>query len=151
MELSIEDQRRADAVDHAEGKLGLVTMVSIPLAELKAIEAERDALKAAAAWQPIESGLPEAGRNVLAFFRYASTGKGRRVRAMYAPHLSLSEDDWGDFQGDTDYSDETDLTYWPEGWYETNECEETHWKLTEEVTHWLPLPAEPNTQAPASP
>jgi len=99
------------------------------------------------AWQPIGAGLPKAGVPVLAFFRYASTGKGRVVRAMYAPSLTLTEEDWGDFQSGADYDEATDATYWPEGWYERNEYEETNWRLSEDVTHWMPLPAHPITQA----
>lgn len=33
--------------------------------------------------------------------------------------------------------------YWPEGWYEWNECEETHWKIDFPVMFWMPMPELP--------
>jgi hypothetical protein len=29
------------------------------------------------------------------------------------------------------------------GWYETNEYEETHWAVSDPVTHWMKLPDPP--------
>ncbi len=93
-------------------------------------------------WIAVEQQLPKPGEHVLAVFRYSS-GSQRVIRAMHAPHHTLSEDDWGEFITGADYDEATDTTYWPEGWYECNENEETHWHVTEEVTHWMPLPAPP--------
>ena len=39
-----------------------------------------------------------------------------------------------------DYNEKEDLYYWPEGWYEWNRHEETHWRVGETVTHWMALP-----------
>jgi hypothetical protein len=63
---------------------------------------------------------------------------------MHAPPKTLSEEDYGEFLTDPDYDEATDTTYWPEGWYECNENEETHWQVHEEVTHWMPLPEVPH-------
>ena len=93
-------------------------------------------------WVPVTERLPKPGKFVLAVFRY-STGKQQVIRAMHAPPKTLSEEDYGEFLTDPDYDEATDTTYWPEGWYECNENEETHWQVHEEVTHWMPLPEVP--------
>jgi len=94
-------------------------------------------------WVPVAERLPKPGKFVLAVFRY-STGKQQVIRAMHAPPKTLSEEDYGEFLTDPDYDEATDTTYWPEGWYECNENEETHWQVHEEVTHWMPLPEVPH-------
>jgi hypothetical protein len=94
-------------------------------------------------WVPVAERLPKPGKFVLAVFRY-STGKQVVIRAMHAPPKTLSEEDYGEFLTDPDYDEATDTTYWPEGWYECNENEETHWQVHEEVTHWMPLPEVPH-------
>jgi hypothetical protein len=94
-------------------------------------------------WIPVTERLPKPGQYVLAVFRY-STGKQVVIRAMHAPPKTLSEEDYGEFLTDPDYDEATDTTYWPEGWYECNENEETHWQVHEEVTHWMPLPEVPH-------
>jgi len=94
-------------------------------------------------WVPVTERLPKPGKYVLAVFRY-STGKQQVIRAMHAPPKTLSEEDYGEFLTDPDYDEATDTTYWPEGWYECNENEETHWQVHEEVTHWMPLPEVPH-------
>ena len=64
-------------------------------------------------------------------------------RAKWVPRRS-KEVGAGDFHGEVDYS-EDDIEYWPEGWYEWNHCEETHWQLTgdDAPTHWCFLPEAP--------
>jgi hypothetical protein len=95
-------------------------------------------------WIAVDECMPEPGAYVLAVFRY-TTGKQRVIRAMHAHQKTLSEDDYGEFVTEgADYDEATDTTYWPEGWYECNENEETHWQVHEEVTHWMPLPAAPS-------
>jgi hypothetical protein len=95
-------------------------------------------------WIPVAERLPKPGQYVLVVFRY-STGKQVVIRAMHAPRHTLSEDDYGEFVTEgADYDEATDTTYWPEGWYECNENEETHWQVHEKVTHWMPLPETPS-------
>lgn len=38
--------------------------------------------------------------------------------------------------------------YCPAGWYETNECEEVYFRVTDPVTHWMPLPDPPSAERP---
>lgn len=107
-------------------------------AELRRLHAEIQG------WIPVTERLPNPGKHVLVVFRY-STGKQVVIRAMHAPRHTLSEYDYGEFVTEgADYNEATDTTYWPEGWYECNENEETHWQVHEEVTHWMPLPAAPS-------
>ncbi len=95
-------------------------------------------------WVPVVERLPKPGQYVLAVFRY-STGKQVVIRAMHAPPKTLSEEDYGEFVTEgAEYDEATDTTYWQEGWYECNDNEETHWRVNEEVTHWMPLPEVPH-------
>ena len=90
------------------------------------------------AWLRSEDRLPEPGKPVL-----VACGK-QVMRAVHAPKFTLSEDQWGEFLPDGgEYDEATDATYWPEGWYEWNQHEETHWQLDSDPTHWMPLPAPP--------
>lgn len=91
-------------------------------------------------WTHVADGMPKAGVPILAAFRYRSTGKTQVIRAQWADRYTLlaAEDDL-----DCDYSEELDEFYVHPGWYETNEFDETHWKVAEEITHWMPLPRHP--------
>jgi hypothetical protein len=111
----------------------------------KQMQARIDELKGVVRdWVPVAERLPKPGQYVLAVFRY-STGKQVVIRAMHAPPKTLSEEDYGEFVTEgAEYDEATDTTYWQEGWYECNDNEETHWRVNEEVTHWMPLPSVPS-------
>ena len=73
------------------------------------------------------------------------------VRAKWIPRFTKvdqgsCEDDFGE------YCEEDDCHYWPEGWYEWNSKDETHWILSgkEEPTHWMVLPILPSNLEVAS-
>lgn len=91
---------------------------------------------AAPAWIPITERLPESGVPVL-----VSVGK-KVLRAAYVAKFAMSEEKHGKWSDgdDADYSEETDQTYWPEGWYERSEGEEIYWPIDPWPTHWMPLP-----------
>lgn len=94
------------------------------------------------AWRVVAiDGLPKSGVPVIAFVINAA-GKSRRIRAMYAAEKTLPLDADCDDPGAV-FDEETDTLYCPEGWYETNEYEETHWGVSDPVTHWMPLPEAP--------
>jgi hypothetical protein len=92
-------------------------------------------------WVTVTEKLPEKPMPVLCF-ALNENGKQRIFRAAYARKNELEAneaycDDWGE------YDEKTDTYYAPEGWYEWNDCEETHWRVPYEVTHWMPLPEPP--------
>ena len=103
-------------------------------------DAELAEVRKDAEWKLVTEELPKSGVPVLAFFKN-TYGHGRRIRAYYYPKFTKEDD--GDYTGDSEYDEVTDGCYWPEGWYEANECEEINWHVSENVTHWMPLPAGP--------
>ena len=56
------------------------------------------------------------------------------ARAMWVPKHTLEDSGSGDDFGE--YNDADDTYYWPEGWYEWNHAEETHWLINEPVILW---------------
>jgi hypothetical protein len=87
-----------------------------------------------AGWAPVSYSLPPPATPVLAV-------RGSKVlRVVYAPKFTLSSYSFGEFQPEGEYDPLTNTTYWPEGWYEWNEYEETHWALDSAPSHWQPLP-----------
>lgn len=73
-----------------------------------------------------------------------SHGNHRVVRACYYPRHHQEAWD-SDMDGATEYDEATDTYYTAEGWYEENDHEDTHWKIDEPVTHWMFLPAPPES------
>lgn len=93
-------------------------------------------------WIPVSERFP-GHPPVLAGFFDKYSGKFKAIKAAWvAKHTE--EIGASDFQGDEDYDAETDTSYWPEGWYEWNEFEETHWLVGQPITHWMPLPEAPS-------
>ncbi len=95
-----------------------------------------------AGWISVDERLPEPGMPVL-----LDIGKKYPIRAMWAPAKTLEASNDSDAVGD--YDEATDTYYCPEGWYEWNQHEETHWFVTETPRAWapLPLPAPPASEA----
>lgn len=108
----------------------------LPDARKMAGEDEQPVVKA---WVPVSERLPDPGLPVIACVvdRHGTKWR-RRIRAQYAPPLTLEMSD--DCADEGDYDDATDTLYCKAGWYEDNEYEDTHWLVTDEVTHWMPLP-----------
>lgn len=102
-------------------------------------------LPAVNGWIPVVERLPEPDKPVLASYKL-DNGRSWAVRAVYIPKYWKVDD--GSFEGETEYSEEKDETYWPEGWYEFNDFDEAHWLVREMVTHWQPLPAAPEGEKP---
>ena len=91
-------------------------------------------------WILSDERLPEDCFPVIAF-GLNSCGKCRTIRAAYARKNELEAScDYDDFG---EYDEATDTYYAPEGWYEWNENEETHWQVDFKITHWMPLPEAP--------
>jgi hypothetical protein len=99
---------------------------------------------------PVSERLPEANTKVLAHY-FNALGKGRTICAIWVPAKSRSED--CDFPDDdfTEYDEEDDKFYWPEGWYEAIEnWDDLGWvKVNEgEIAYWQPLPKWPAQALP---
>ena len=93
-------------------------------------------------WVTTAARMPEPCVNVLAHY-----GKKQPIRAQWVPAKTREASGDGDFG---EYDEATDEMWWPEGWYETNAFEETHWFVDGAVTHWMPLPAPPPVTKPDS-
>ena len=87
----------------------------------------------AGGWTKLPGQLPEPGMPVL-----LDIGKKYPIRAMWAAKHTVQaaddDTDWGE------YVEEDDMYYAPEGWYEWNQCEDNHWRVTETPRAWMPLP-----------
>ena len=101
----------------------------------------------APAWQPIETA--PKGKTVLVFYRN-SLGKGRIVKATFIERFAQESD--GEEHGNEEYDEARDRYTWPEGWYEQID----NWEYAAAMfagdhkpTHWMPLPAAPETQGGA--
>ena len=84
-------------------------------------------------WVSVEERLPKPGTPVL-----LDIGKKYPIRAMWAAKHTVQaaddDTDWGE------YVEADDMYYAPEGWYEWNQCEDNHWRVTETPRAWMPLP-----------
>ena len=84
-------------------------------------------------WTKLPGQLPAPGMPVL-----LDIGKKYPIRAMWAAKHTVQaaddDTDWGE------YVEEDDMYYAPEGWYEWNQCEDNHWRVTETPRAWMQLP-----------
>ena len=85
--------------------------------------------------------MPAQEVPVLAWVMYKT--KGRVLRACYAPKFAVLGS--GEEEMHMDYSEDLDEFFLPEGWYEWNDFDECHWKVSDPVTHWLAMPDGPAT------
>lgn len=91
-------------------------------------------------WIRTADRLPRCELPVIAYYENV-LGRDCVIRAIHVEPLTLeATEEWDDCE----YDEGTDTYYCPEGWYENNEAEETHWQVEGEVTHWMPLPEPPS-------
>ena len=91
-------------------------------------------------WIKCSERMPKSGMPVIAFVqRLEGKPWTRRIRAMYVAKGTLEAAD----TEDGEYDEERDAYFVAPGWYENNEFEETHWSVSDSVTHWMPLPDPP--------
>lgn len=103
-------------------------------------EAEIKRLRAQQTPVPVSERLPEPNTKVLAHY-FNALGNGRTICAIWVPAKSRSEDSGDD--DFTEYDEENDTYYWPEGWYEAIEnWDDLGWVAVNEgeVAYWQPLP-----------
>lgn len=92
---------------------------------------------------PVSERLPEPNTKVLAHY-FNALGNGRTICAIWVPAKSRSDDSADD--DFTEYDEENDTYYWPEGWYEAIEnWDDLGWVAVNEgeVAYWQPLPKWP--------
>lgn len=92
-------------------------------------------------WIPVDLKLPAHGTNVLATYKN-SHGKRRFIIGHY---LERWKEESLDDDNNDEYSEESDMYYLKEGWYENLE----NWDYSSvavsegQVSHWIPLPDGP--------
>lgn len=92
-------------------------------------------------WISPKTRFPEPDKPVIAF-GINEENELVIIRAKYIPKFFIIDGDLS-FLGDSTYDETTDEYYWPEGWYEWNEMEDTHWLVDFEVLLWMALPELP--------
>ena len=85
-------------------------------------------------WTKLPGELPKPGTPVL-----LDIGKEYPIRAMWAAKHTL-EVGMDDDSGFGEYDEITNTYYCPEGWYEWNEYEDTHWRVDKTPVAWCELP-----------
>ena len=130
--------RRANLCVSSQGYIHKVTGRAAD--EIDKLRAELEALREQRRWIPVSEGPPDSGVPVIAFVEKVYGGNTRRLRAQYAAPKTLEQSP--ECEGG-EYDEETDAYYCKEGWYESNEFEETHWRIEGEVTSWQSLPPAP--------
>lgn len=93
-------------------------------------------------WVRADERLPTAGKKVICYFNHY--GKDRRIMAFHAPSATIEDDN--ELEA-SEYVEEKYRYFLREGWYEMNEFDETHWMVSNEITHWMDLPSVPMTRA----
>lgn len=92
-------------------------------------------------WNRIADGKPESGKLVLIC---VVTEQLKRQIVLRAAWYDRYTEEAGDDEYEAgEYCEEKDEYYVCEGWYETNQYEEVHWAVSDEVTHWAEIPLPP--------
>lgn len=98
------------------------------------------------AWISVNEKLPETQQRVVVRFLTDFREKviPRVTVAEYiAPRTVLEEEYMAEeFSGEGDYDDEKDCYWTVSGWYESSYEADVNWRLSKEVTHWMPLPSQ---------
>ena len=110
-------------------------------AELARKDAEIEAMRNP--WISVKDRVPEPGLPVIAFVTDPKNPQwSRRIRAAYAEEGTLELGEGEPWDGCTCDEENGDWFCQP-GWYEHNWYEDTNWRVTDTVTHWMPLPTPP--------
>lgn len=98
-------------------------------------------------WIPCSERLPENRVDVLICYRewqkYAKRYVYTIVNGWYARKYSVKENVFSEWEMDSDYKEDEDEFYIPEGWYEfttQGNADLMNWYINAEVVAWMPLP-----------
>lgn len=97
-------------------------------------------------WVPVSDHLPEPGKMILACYKNR-VGNWRIICGYWIPE-KFSESDPDSEIGE--YDEASDTYYDPAGWYECIDNWDEYRSIMvdeEKISHWMPLPAPPNTGA----
>lgn len=92
-------------------------------------------------WKDAKFSKPEHGKIVLIHCITEQPKKSIPLRAVW--YDRFTEESWDNEYEADEYCEEKDQYFICEGWYEFNQCEEVHWVVSEEVTHWAEIPFPP--------
>ena len=113
---------------------------------LRAVIAELKSLPAAPRWVRCEEELPKSGTHVLVCCEVRGIGGHKSRYVCDGFHTdSKSIPCRYDDDIDSEYDEETDEYYFPEGWWEVikNWDDYSCVAISDFVTHWMPLPEPP--------
>ena len=118
---------------------------------LDAMQMAISALREQPRWISVEERLPEAEKEVRVLCKASWNSKYRyQCQAFYEPKGMLREkSNYGwDYECCSEYSEEDDDYFVNTGWYERihNWDDYSAVGITDEVTHWMPLPEPPEVE-----
>ena len=116
------------------------------------MEKRLDEIPAASQWHRVEEGLPDDEVPVLAML-HNTYGRNVVLKLCHIGHHKRTTEEygWQEYEGETEYDEENDCFWIPEGWWESNYHEDNlNWEIDETdgtITHWMPLPEPPKEDA----
>ena len=116
------------------------------------MEDHLDEIPAASPWHRVEEGLPDDEVPVLAML-HNTYGRNVVLKLCHIGHHKRTTEEygWQEYEGETEYDEENDCFWIPEGWWESNYHEDNlNWEIDETdgtITHWMPLPEPPKEDA----
>ena len=102
----------------------------------------------ASPWHRVEERLPDDEVPVLAVL-HNTYGRDVVLKLFHIGHHKRTTEEygWQEYEGETEYDEENDCFWIPEGWWESNYHEDNlNWEIDETdgtITHWMPIPEPP--------
>ena len=105
----------------------------------------------ASPWHRVEDGLPDDEVPVLAILHNTYCRNVVLKLCHIGHHKRTTEEyGWQEYEGETEYDEENDCFWIPEGWWESNYHEDNlNWEIGKTdgtITHWMPLPEPPQEE-----
>jgi hypothetical protein len=95
-------------------------------------------------WIPIQEAMPKPRQRVYLVCetkRHDGSISRFQTIAEYIPYMTVKADEYmnDEYSEYFDYNGDDDTFYTPEGFYEWQSEADIHYKISEKVTHWMPL------------